>query len=189
MPAMNQSQSPETSDSELVARCLDGDDRAWSVLIDRYSRLVYSIPARHGLGRQDSEDVFQAVWALVVKHLPTLRDARTLPAWLITTTQRETWRVMRKGAPTPRSAQAEGEAPIGTHAELELIERRQRLREAMVRIGPECRTLLETLFRSDRPSYDVIAQQFGMPRGSIGPRRARCLQKLSDLAQDAPGEG
>ncbi len=186
---MNESRSTKPSDTELIARCLDGDDAAWSVLIDRYSRLVYSIPARHGVNRQDSEDVFQTVWALVVKHLPMLRDARTLPAWLITTTQRETWRVLRKSAPTALSAEAESEAPIGTHAELELIERRQRLREAMARIGPECRTLLEMLFRSDRPSYDVVAQQLGMPRGSIGPRRARCLQKLSNLAQEALGEG
>jgi len=186
---MTENRSSEPSDTDLVARCIDGDDRAWSLLIDRYARLVYSIPARHGLGRQDGEDIFQTVWALVVKHLPTLRDARTLSAWLITTTQRETWRVLRKKTPTPASIEAEAEAPIGTHAELEVIERRQRLRDALGALGPECRTLLEALFRSDRPSYDVVAEQLGMPRGSIGPRRARCIQRLSELAHEAQEEG
>jgi len=172
----------EQSDTDLVACCIAGDDRAWSALIDRYSRLVYSIPVRHGLAKQDAEDVFQGVWALVVKHLPKLRDARTLPAWLITTTQRETWRVSRGRTPTAQSIAAEKEAPLGTHAELELCEHRQRLREAMKRLDARCRVLLETLFRSDRPSYEVVAEQLGIARGSIGPQRARCLKKLSDLA-------
>jgi len=182
---MTETQPPEPSDTELIARCNDGDDRAWSLLIERYARLVYSIPARHGLHREDFDDIFQTVWALVVKHLPTLRDARTLPAWLITTTQRESWRVLRKRTPTAQSAEAESEAPIGTHAELELTEHRQHLREALSRLGPECRTLLEALFRADRPSYDVVSEQLGMPRGSIGPKRARCLQRLSELATEA----
>lgn len=173
----------EPSDTDLVARCVGGDDRAWSQLIDRHARLVYSIPARHGLSRDDCDDIFQTVWALAVKHLHALRDARTLPSWLITTTQRETWRVIRKAPKTSQNTQAEAEAPLGSHTELELIERRQRLREALARLDPPCRTLLEALFRTDRPSYDVVAEQLGMPRGSIGPRRARCLARLAELAR------
>ncbi len=177
-----------TTDAELVARCLDGDDRAWDTLVERYSRLVYSIPARHGMSRQDSDDVFQEVWGLAVKHLGSLRDGQTVSAWLITTTQRETWRVLRKKTPTAQSAAAEAEAEIGTHAEFELVERRQRLREAMDRLGEPCRSLLEALFKEDRPSYDVIAEQLSMPRGSIGPTRARCLSKLTNLVQEAAQE-
>ena len=177
--------TPDQTDSELVTRCVAGDDRAWSELIDRHARLVYSIPARHGLSRDDCDDVFQSVWGLTVKHLHTLRDARTLPSWLITTTQRETWRVIRKSGRSAESEQAEAEAALGSHAELELIEQRQQLREALQRLDTPCRTLLETLFRSDRPSYDVVAEQLSMPRGSIGPRRARCLQRLAALAEEA----
>lgn len=185
---MTDSKPQDSSDSDLIARCVEGDDRAWSQLIDRHARLVYSIPSRHGLSRDDCDDVFQTVWGLAVKHLHSLRDARTLPAWLITTTQRETWRVLRKAPPTDQSRAAEAEAAIGTHAEMELIERRQTLRAALTRLGPECRDLLETLFRSDRPSYDVVAEQLGMPRGSIGPRRARCIEQLSRLASEAQNE-
>ncbi len=153
--------------------------------MDKYARLVYSIPSRHGLSRQDSDDVFQEVWGLAVKHLSSLRDGQTVAAWLITTTQRETWRVLRKKSPTPRSQLAETEAEIGTHAEFELVERRHRLREAMDRLGSPCRDLLEALFREDRPSYDLIAEQLSMPRGSIGPTRARCLHKLGGLVEEA----
>ncbi|MEZ6243105.1 MAG: sigma-70 family RNA polymerase sigma factor [Phycisphaerales bacterium] len=183
---MRKKPESHASDADLVARCLAGEDGAWSTLIDRYARLVYSIPARHGLSRQDSDDVFQDVWALAVKHLNTLRDGQTVAAWLITTTQRETWRVLRKRTPTPTSEAAEVEAEIGTHAEFELLEGRQRLREALARLGEPCRALLEALFREDRPSYDVIAEQLSMPRGSIGPTRARCLHKLTELVEEAP---
>lgn len=176
-------QENSANDAELVRACLAGDDGAWSALIERYARLVYSIPARHGLSRPDADDVFQDVWGLAVKHLASLRDGQTIAAWLITTTQRETWRVMRRRAPTPASRAAEAEAEIGTHAEFELVERRQRLREAMERLGSPCRELLEALFREDRPSYDVIAEQLSMARGSIGPTRARCLDKLTRLVE------
>jgi RNA polymerase sigma factor (sigma-70 family) len=177
---------PDQTDTELVARCVGGDDGAWAELIDRYARLVYSIPARHGLSREDCDDVFQSVWGLTVKHLHSLRDARTLPSWLITTTQRETWRAIRtSGRATASPEGAEVDAELGSHAELELVEQRQRLREALRRLDEPCRTLLETLFRSDRPSYDVVAEQLSMPRGSIGPRRGRCLQRLAELAEEA----
>src|SRR5262245_28844512 len=86
----------ETSDAELVRLALERDERAWRVLVDRFSRLVYSIPRRSGLPADACDDVFQNVFAIIHKELKSLRDVVSLPKWIITTTTRETWRVGRK---------------------------------------------------------------------------------------------
>lgn len=177
---------PEKSDSELIEACLGGDQRAWTQLVDRYANLVYSIPARTGLRAADRDDVFQTVWTLAVKHLGGLRDRETIAAWLITTTQRECWRVMR----TRRSDEIEPPtwAVTGEHDaedENELVEQRQHLRDAMRRLDQRCRDLLTAVFTPAKPGYDEIAARLGIPRGSIGPTRARCLKKLTSLLTKA----
>ncbi|MFT5424674.1 MAG: RNA polymerase sigma factor (sigma-70 family) [Phycisphaerales bacterium] len=178
----------EITDAQLVSRCLQGNARAWSDLVDRYSRLVYSIPARHGLPKEEAEDVFQNVWTLAVRHLNALRDGQTVAAWLITTTQRETWHALRKRPPSAVSREAEAEAEIGTHAEFELTEQRQVLRESLNLLDPRCRSLLIALFADERPAYDQIADQLDMPRGAIGPSRARCLDRLRMLFEQAQAD-
>ena len=78
-------QAPRT-DRELVAACLSGDEQAWSELIDRYNRLIFSIPLKQGLDRDEAADIFQAVCLDLVAELPRLRDPQALPKWLIQTT-------------------------------------------------------------------------------------------------------
>lgn len=80
------------SDPQLIQRCIGGEQTAWNELVEKYARLVYSIPRRYGLSGTDAEDVFQTVFSTVVRTLPKLRDQRRLSAWLITTTRRECWR-------------------------------------------------------------------------------------------------
>ena len=167
------------SDAELIALCTGGSERAWATLIERYKNLVYSIPARHKLPDHLRDEVFQSVWMITVKHLGQLRDPQSLPAWLIRTTQRETWRAARAAC---ESGQAVLEIPAWADPdEAGLLEKRQKMREALDRLDERCRTLLLALFRTDRPDYDEIARQTGMPRGSIGPTRGRCLEKLRSL--------
>ena len=174
-----------SSDAELIELCKEGSDRAWTALIERYKRLVYSIPARNNLPEHLCDEVFQTVWAITVKHLGQIRDPQSLPAWLIRTTQRETWRVAR-------AAREQGQAVPEVAAwadpdEGELLEQRQHMRDALELLDERCRTLLLALFRTDRPDYDVIARQTGMPRGSIGPSRGRCLEKLRSLIEKHTG--
>src|SRR5512135_1601733 len=84
------------SDPELIEACLKGSSQAWEVLLVRYQRLIYSIPLRYGLPEHDANDVFQNVSLLLWENLEHVRDRARLGAWLVITTRRECWRMMRQ---------------------------------------------------------------------------------------------
>lgn len=173
------------SDADLIRGSMAGDQCAWSELVGRYQRLVYSIPRRYGLGHDLSDDVFQGVFAALVKHLGSVRDAGGLPKWLITTAHRESWRVssaarqsLRTSVGTPPSPPEEPPP----HAEMLRWERQNEVHRALAELGGRCEPLLRAIFLDrDRPSYAEIARRQGLPIGSIGPMRARCLAKLAEL--------
>jgi len=179
-------QEDTMTDPELVEACLGGSEAAWAALVERYSRLVYSIPVRHRLAEHLRDDVFQSVWAITVRHLDGLRDAQSLAAWLIRTTQRETWRIGRAASRSSPAGSTEDLVWIDP-AESDLLEDRQRMRAALGRLDERCRELLLAAFREDRPDYDQLAERLGMPRGSIGPTRGRCLNKLRTLIEENAG--
>jgi RNA polymerase sigma factor (sigma-70 family) len=171
------------SDPELIQSCQRGDQAAWNALIDRYGRLVYSIPRRYGLSDADSDDVFSAVWEAVFKRLDKLRDQTRLSAWLITTTHRETWRVGKKN----REAYLDLDDRIAdvsspSEDQIELWEQQDMVRRGLKELGGRCQELLSALFmEQSEPSYEAVAQRLGMTVGSIGPTRARCFKKLEAI--------
>jgi RNA polymerase sigma factor (sigma-70 family) len=165
-------------------------------LVRRYERLVYSIPRRCGLHEEDAEDIFQTVWVKLLENLEKLRDEDRLAAWLITTTQREAWRVRRQSRRSvPFSAtgpDADGELALDElpateplpHDAVVRLEEEQTVREALGEMGERCRTLLGSLYFTDPPlSYAEIGGRLGVPEGSIGPTRARCLQQFKKLLE------
>ena len=178
-------------DAALVARCRGGDAAGWSALVRRHQRLVYAIALRIGLDEHGAADVFQTVFARLLQHLPRLNDARRLRAWLVTTTKRE---ALQQQARSRRTVSMTGDAddetpfdvadesPIAEEA-LEEVQQLDRLRTAMDRLDLRCRTLLRLLFHDDdaRPDYAEVARRLGVPTGSVGPTRARCLGKLRTL--------
>ena len=91
-----------SEDASLVSRCLNRDPVAWDALVEKYSRLVYSVPFKYGLDVSDADEVFQTVWVKALEKLDTLRDATKLSSWLITTASRESWQVIR-GRQTARA--------------------------------------------------------------------------------------
>lgn len=178
---------------ELVDACRDGDQSAWSRLITEFSPLVYSIPKRSGFSQDESEDIVQTVFALLVRKLDSIEDPQALPKWLSVTTQRACWREIRSGrARRARETQA---SVSGTdpYTEIETVSeaeyRSEAIRQAFRSIGARCERLLRALFeaRSGRkPAYEEVAEATGMPVGSIGPTRARCLRRLSRTLADEP---
>jgi RNA polymerase sigma factor (sigma-70 family) len=165
------------NDAQLVQDCLDGDERAWSELVERYQRLVYSVPRKYGLSPADAEDVMQAVFLIVYRRLETLRDQTRLSAWLIRIAQRETFH--HKSVPEQElTEESLSEVEDSTHAQMERLETQQLVREALARLDDDARTILEAFLRPDPPSYEALAQQLGCPVGSIGPTRARAFKKL-----------
>jgi RNA polymerase sigma factor (sigma-70 family) len=180
------------TDVELVMRCRGGDAQAWDLVVERYARLVHSVPARYGLNRDEIEDIGQEVFIALAGQLHRLEDPERLPAWLITTARRLTWRAaqrVRRESPAPETDLSEVETyagePVGAvrvPTAQELVagwERQRTLYAALERISKRCRDLLVALFLDpETPSYDAISIQLGAPKGSIGPTRNRCLEQL-----------
>jgi RNA polymerase sigma factor (sigma-70 family) len=170
--------------ADLVARARNGDKQAWDALVERYAPLIWSICRRHGLGDADADDVGQNVWLKLAGQLEKIRIPAALPGWLATTTRRECGRILR-AAPGSRDT---GQAPAAETipdddartAEDELLaaERHAALREAFADLPPCCQQLIALLTENPPPSYAQISARLGLPAGSIGPSRGRCLDKL-----------
>jgi RNA polymerase sigma factor (sigma-70 family) len=177
----------QRSDADLIQACQDGNQAAWDELIQRYGRLIYSIPRRYGLSEADADDVFASVWATVFRKLGELRDQTRLSAWLITTTHRESWRVGRRGGAAKYAHLEEHFTDLAAPSaeKTETWERQHLVRLGLEKLGGRCQELLAALFvETVEPSYEAIAQRLGMPVGSIGPTRARCFKKLQAILEE-----
>jgi RNA polymerase sigma factor (sigma-70 family) len=165
-------------DSELIERCIGGDESAWADLIYRYQRLVYSV-ARSLCGNQeDASDVFQQVCLELYQRLGDLRNIDTLPAWLITVTRRRAYAVVNSRKPTTELDTNQHDAS----ATVQSVEEEHALEQALDQLPERCRRLIDLLyFNVDEPSYASVADKLGMPVASVGPTRARCLEKLRKL--------
>ena len=187
--------SPE-DDAALVDRCRRGDATAWAALVRRYQRLVYAVVMRAGFDEHGAADVFQTVFARLVQHLPKLTQPDRLQAWIVTTAKREALRAREIGQRTVSLTRDEDDdspgledtladdAPLAEQA-LSDLQQLHRLRQGMDRLDERCRELLLLVFRDEdeKLPYDEVARRMGMPAGSLGPTRARCLGKLRQLVQ------
>ncbi len=179
----------------LVSRCLGGDSRAWNQLIDRYSRLVHSVPVRYGLSTAEADDVGQEVFLALAQSLHTIDAPERLPAWLLTTARRITWRaVQRRKAEYPLDDEPDNpETGPANHTllttpSMETLlhgwQLQTSLRDGLLKLGDRCRELITTIFLDpSEPSYDEISARLGLPKGSIGPTRNRCLQQLRSILE------
>lgn len=171
-------------DADVLTASVAGDDAAWAELVARYGRLVVSVPRRYGLGREACEDIFQEVFAILVRQLPGIRRRTGLPKWFITTTHR----VCRQWFKQLKHAAGDGsELLSGREPPPDLLvhwERQQMVRQALRRLGGHCEQLLLALYTEQGvASYEEVAAKLDMPEGSIGPARARCLRKLLEIME------
>lgn len=168
--------------AELVRRCVGGEPAAWADLVERYSRLVYSVPRRYGLSEGDAEDVMQAVFTAAVKSLPRIKEPEKLSAWLITSAHRESWRVGRQRGLGQELTDAIGDVSEPPEESVRRWDLQDTVHAALRELGGRCEELLRTLyFQVVSTSYEAISERLGMPMGSIGPTRARCLKKLEEI--------
>ena len=174
----------DSSTAELVLRARNGDAQAWDVLVERFAPLIWSICRRYQLNGGHADDVGQNVWLQLVTHLDRVRDPAALAGWLATTTRRECLHVLR-AARRPdalgRVLDAENIPDDQTGiAEQELLvaERHAALREALARLPPKGQRLIALLIEDPPVPYAEISATLGIPVGSIGPARRRCLDKL-----------
>lgn len=169
---------------DLVSRARNGDKQAWDALVERYSPLIWSICRRHRLDDADAEDVGQNAWLQLLGHLESIRDPAALPGWLVTVTHRQCLHVVSK-APALMHARYVMDPEVvpdeqtGT-ADQELLaaERHAALREAYQDLPQRDRQLIALLIEDPPMHYAEISARLGIPVGTIGPTRKRCLDKL-----------
>ena len=175
---------PET-DGDLIQACRQGNTDAWERLLDRYERLVFSIPLNYGLAVEDAADLAQITFTILMQSLDSLQDDTRLAYWLSTVARRHTWRWLernRREGVNPGGDLAEAELVTSGDDPLEQWERLEWIQEGLNLLNQRCRELLLALyFDFEQPSYAQVAERFSMPVGSIGPTRARCLEQLKKL--------
>jgi RNA polymerase sigma factor (sigma-70 family) len=173
----------ELSDEGLVLACRRGEAAAWSALVHRYERLIYTIPRRSGLDEDQAAEVFQRTFVKLLEHLHHVEQPERIRAWLVTTARRESMRLIRQQQlqqpiatletfPDDDDAILPGEA-------LQRLEEQHLVQMALATVDERCRRLITLLFyRPDPLPYAQIAVALGMSEASLSPTRTRCLQKL-----------
>jgi len=170
--------------TDLVTRAKNGDKSAWDALVERYAPLIWSISVRYRLSRADAEDVGQNVWLRLVDHVDKIRDPAALPGWLATTARRECGQALRKvhGPRAPVYLLDAGNLPDqqagAADQDLLAAERHAALREALTHLPLDSQQLIALLIADPPVPYAEISARLGIPVGSIGPNRSRCLDKL-----------
>ena len=164
----------------LVRSAAAGDQRGWDALVREFGGMIWAVARAHRLCDADAGDVAQITWLRLLEHLDDLHDPCHVGAWLATTARRECLRVLRGAqrqvlldhdAPEFESAQEPDE-------ELLFAERDQALWRSFERLRPSDQALLRLLMADPRPAYEEISAALEIPVGSIGPTRARALERL-----------
>jgi RNA polymerase sigma factor (sigma-70 family) len=157
-------------------------------LVADLTPMLWQVARAAGLGAQDAEDVLQTVWVSLLSHLDSIRSPGAITAWLVTATRREAWRVSAAGRKT-RPADHDWLLTIpdpraGSEEQAVQAEEQRALWAALSTLTARCQELLRIVAFVPRPDYDLVAARLGMTRGSVGPTRSRCLEKLRVALRD-----
>ena len=176
----------------LVRRAAAGDHQAWECLVDQFSRLIWSITVEFKLVESDAADVVQTTWLRLLEHIDRIQYPDRVGSWLAATARNE---CLRSLAARKRVVLGHDDVDLGTVAaaatahtpevdeRLLADERDQVVRDAMSRLPGRWQRLLEMLMADPPVPYTEISDQLGLPIGSIGPTRGRCLARLRVLLQ------
>ena len=169
-------------------RWTGGDSVALDELVRLMTPVLWHVVRAYRLPSEVAEDVVQATWLALVRSRSSIHEPAAIGGWLTTTARREAWRVARatgRGIPVEDEELAR-RLPEEGSAEAEVVRRDAdgRLWGAVERLSERCQALLRIVAFEHRPDYSEIAADLGMPVGSIGPTRGRCLQKLRALIEN-----
>lgn len=167
-------------DPDLIAACLAGEEQAWVALIARYNRLIYTIPLRFGFPKSIADEIFQETCVILLEGLENLHDHQRLRSWLVTVARRaciKRWR--RPEEPMAEMPEVAQTANNALEDNLGQLEQQFLIRQAFANLSPRCQAMLAALFVADPPhSYERVAADLDISLGSVGPLRARCLERL-----------
>jgi RNA polymerase sigma factor (sigma-70 family) len=179
------------SDSELLRNCQRGDESAWNELVNRYQRLIVTIPRRAGLSEEQASDVFQEVFLTLFEKLDKIEQPEKLRSWLVTTAKFKTWGIVRgeKGFYSPETeeemelemASLADNSPLADEVLIE-IEQQHQIRNALNQLEERCQKILSMIYlRDSAASYLEVSEAIGVGETSISPMRKRCLDKLAKI--------
>jgi RNA polymerase sigma factor (sigma-70 family) len=177
-------QSAPVEAHELLSRVVDGDELAWKELVDRYAGLVWSVARSYRLSSASTDDVVQTVWLRLAEHCGRIREPDRLASWLATTTRNEALRVIRGNTRLMPQATVAESAELTSPSVEERITDDATMRavlRAFAQLSDDDQQLLRLLCTVPPLDYQTIAEMLGRPIGSIGPTRARCLERLKRL--------
>ncbi len=165
---------------DLVRAARQGDHRAWDTLVARYGGMVWAVARAHRLCEADAADASQATWLKLLEHIGDIKEPKAIGGWLATTARRECLRILRRASRVDPLTQTPETADNGPELDERLLtgERDACLWRAFEALGPRHQALLRMLAADPAPSYEEIGAALGMPIGSIGPTRARALERL-----------
>jgi RNA polymerase sigma factor (sigma-70 family) len=177
--------------AEALERARAGDTRGLDEIVRELSPLLWHVARSQGVDRADVADVVQHSWLELVSRLHAIRSPSALTAWLVTTTKREAWRVnRRRQTPVDPATLVDVDAEVPDPASGLIDDERDRaLWRAFRQLSDRCRELLRVVAMVERPDYAVVGEALGMPHGSIGPTRGRCLAKLRTMLLADPSWG
>ena len=171
----------ERTTAELLGAAGAGDGEAWNALVERYARLVWAVARGFALSGADAADVSQTTWLRLVEHLGKVREPDHLGGWLASTARHECLRILRKSGREVVGFDADIDIESGEPTPETVLldsERNRMLWQSLGEISQRCQVLLRALASAPPPSYQDVSAALGMPVGSIGPTRARCLDHL-----------
>ena len=175
------------SDRSLIRGCRAGDAGAWQHVLDKYEPLVFSIPRRYGLSREDAADITQLTFTILIQSIGRLSDDSNLAAWLATVARRHAWRLINRNRREVTGeygyrSDATPLLPNSATEDVEHWELTEWVHYGLSLVGEPCRDLLHALYlEPEQPSYAVVAARMDMAVGSVGPTRIRCLRRLKQV--------
>jgi len=174
--------------ASLVRRAAEGDRQAWEGLVVQFARLIWSITVDFKLTESDASDVVQTTWLRLLQHIDQIQHPDRVGSWLAATARNECLRSLaaRKRVVLGHDeVESDGAVAHGPEIDEHLLanERAQIVREAVSRLPRRWQRLLEMLMADPPTSYADISNELGLPIGSIGPTRGRCLAQLRVLLQ------
>jgi RNA polymerase sigma factor (sigma-70 family) len=190
MTAMAAEDLESTDVARLVRRAAEGDLHAWERLVDQYARLIWSITGEFKLVESDAADVAQTTWLRLLEHIDRIEYPARVGSWLATTARHECLRSLAAHKKVVVSQDDIELAAVDVYQppvdeRLLAAESAQTVREALSRLPGRSQRLLEMLMADPPMPYADISDELGLPVGSIGPTRGRCLAQLRVLLQAA----
>ncbi|MER6827892.1 sigma-70 family RNA polymerase sigma factor [Streptosporangium sp. NPDC000563] len=179
------------SDQRAIDAVPVDDQAAWDALVTRFTGLLWSAVRAYDLSPADAADAVQGTWLRLLESLHTIRDPDRIGSWLFTTAKREASLLSRRHRGERLVADlSDGEhawsAPAGAaHADPALAvlsaDEGRRLWQAVDEMHEPCRSLFRLMATAPDAGVHQLAGRLGMPSGSYGPTRGRCLNRLRTM--------